>query len=210
MKQSFVLAIAILLLGGAAGLFQRQHLEKLRHEQRELNREATGLRGFDESSEPRPTKRQREVRPRQDDSDIHPMPFPEAGLTRSEKVRLANELTYFTTKADTGRWIEWMSGNLPEENLTEPVRKLIGEWTEQDYVAAGKWLSTTPDGPAKAAAVEAYARAVARYEPHVAAQWAMTLPPGVARNATLRAVHQNWPTDDPGGAATFAREHGLE
>ena len=210
MKQSFALAIAILLLGGAAGFFQQQYLTKLRNERRELNREATGLSGISEPSAPKTTKRHREVRPRQGDSDIHPMPFPETGLTPSEKVRLANELTYFTTKADTGRWVEWMSGNLPEELFAEPVRKLIGEWTEQDYVAAGKWLATAPDGPAKVAAVEAYARAVARYESQVAGQWAMTLPPGTARNATLRAVHQNWPADDPEGAAAFAREHGLE
>jgi hypothetical protein len=214
MKKSLALAVAILLLGGATGFFQQQHLTQLRNERRELPREATKPGGFLDSapdpSVPRITKRLRAERTRRDDSDDLPKPFPEPGLTPSEKVRLANELTCFTTKADTGRWVEWMSGNLPEEHLAEPVRKLIGEWTEQDYVAAGKWLATAPDGPAKVAAVEAYARAVARYEPHVAGQWAMTLPPGAARNATLRAVHQNWPADDPEGAAGFAHEHGLE
>lgn len=211
MKKSFALAIAILLLGGAAGFFQQQRLTKLQDERRNLDQKATKpLNSAPNPSVPRITKRQRAERARQDDSDTLPKPFPESGLAPSEKVRLANELTYFTTKADTGRWVEWLSGNLPEEHLAEPVRKLIGEWTEQDYVAAGKWLATAPDGPAKVAAVEAYARAVAHYEPLVAAQWAMTLPPGAARNATLRAVHQNWPADDPGGAAAFAREHGLE
>jgi ferric-dicitrate binding protein FerR (iron transport regulator) len=58
--------------------------------------------------------------------------------------------------------------------------------------------------------VQAYATAVAEYEPKVAAQWAMTLPEGPAREATLQAVYQNWPASDPDGAAAFAREHGLQ
>ena len=134
----------------------------------------------------------------------------EAGFTAEEKEHFAGGLSYFTTKDDTGRWIDWMSGNLPEESLGVPVRELVGEWTQEDYLAAGKWLSGSPDGPAKTAAVEAYAEAVAEYEPQVAAQWAMTLPPGPGRDSTLRAVYQNWPAGDPEGAAAFAREHGLK
>ena len=82
--------------------------------------------------------------------------------------------------------------NLEGQTVAGPVRDLVGEWTQQDYVSAGKWLSAFPDGPAKSAAVEAYAEAVAEYEPHVAAQWAMTLPPGRARDSPC-GVYQNWP-----------------
>jgi hypothetical protein len=134
----------------------------------------------------------------------------ESKFTPQEKEQFAGGLTYFTTKQDTGRWVEWMAGNLSADDLPDPVREIVGEWTQQDYVAAGKWLSTAADGPAKTAAVESYAEAVAEYEPQIAAQWAMTLPPGPGRDSTLRTVYQNWPASDPEGAAAFAREHGLE
>lgn len=131
-------------------------------------------------------------------------------LSPEEKQEFAGGLTWFTTRSDTGRWVEWLAGNLPPGKLDDPVRELVGEWTQQDYVAAGQWLSQTPDSSAKSAAVEAYAAAVAEYEPQVAVQWALTLPPGPSRDATLRAVYENWPASDPQGASAFAREHGLE
>lgn len=131
-------------------------------------------------------------------------------LSPQEKLQFAGGLTWFTTRSDTGKWVEWLAGNLPAEQLGDPVRELVGEWTQQDYVAAGQWLSQTPESQAKSAAVEAYAAAVAEYEPQVAVQWALTLPPGPSREATLRAVYENWPVSDPQGAANFAREHGLE
>jgi hypothetical protein len=127
-----------------------------------------------------------------------------------EKLQFAGGLTWFTTRGDTGRWVEWLAGNLPADQLGDSVRELVGEWTQQDYLAAGQWLTQASESPAKSAAVEAYAAAVAEYEPQVAAQWALTLPPGPSREATLRAVYENWPASDPQGAAAFAREHGLE
>lgn len=134
----------------------------------------------------------------------------DAELTPKEKAQFAEGLSYYTTKADTGRWVEWLASSLPAEKLADPVKELVGEWTQQDYLAAGKWLSEAADGPAKISAVEAYAEAVAEYEPQVAAQWAMTLPPGPRREATLRSIYQNWPSTDPQGASKFARDHGLE
>ncbi len=133
----------------------------------------------------------------------------DAAFTPEEKQHFASGLTYFTTHEDTGKWVEWLSANLPAETMSDPVRELVGEWTQQDYLSAGKWLSATPDGPAKTAAVEAYAEAVAAYEPQVAVQWAMTLPAGPGRDSTLRSIYQNWPANDPAGAAAFARDHGF-
>lgn len=121
----------------------------------------------------------------------------------------ASGLNYFITKQDTGRWIDWLGGRLPAEQLADPVREMVGEWTQQDYHAAGTWLSAAADGPAKAAAVQAYAETVAEYEPQVAEQWALTLPPGPEREATLQAIHDNWPAADPAGAEDFARRHHI-
>jgi hypothetical protein len=134
----------------------------------------------------------------------------QAKFSPQEKQQFAGGLTYFTTKEDTGKWVEWMATNLPEEHVAAPVRDLVAEWTDQDYQSAGNWLGTLANGPARYAAVEAYAGTVAAYDPKVAEQWAMTLPAGPARDATLEAVHQNWPDTDPDGAAAFAAEHGIE
>lgn len=131
-------------------------------------------------------------------------------LNETEKQQFASGLTWYTTKGETGRWVEWISSNLPESAVADPVRELVGEWTQQDYVAAGEWLTKTPEGPARTAAVESYAAAVAEYEPKIATQWALTLPPGPSRDATMRAIYENWPASDPQGAGAFAREHGLE
>ena len=131
-------------------------------------------------------------------------------LTPEEKSQFAAGLSYSATQADTGRWVEWLSANVPADSLAEPVKDMVGDWTQQDYQAAGQWLATAPENSAKHPAILAYAAAVAEYEPQVAGQWAMTLPPGPVRAETLKVIYQNWPSSDPVGAATFAREHGME
>ncbi len=61
--------------------------------------------------------------------------------------------------------------------------------------------------------IRSYAETVSSYEPATAAQWALTLPAGPARDATLRTIYQNWPRHDPAAreaAATFAQQHGIK
>ena len=134
----------------------------------------------------------------------------ESEFTKEEAASFAAGLSANTTKADTGRWIDWIAATFPAADLIDPVSNLVGEWTSQDYQAAGKWLAGTSDGPARNAAVLAYAATVAEYEPRIAGQWAATLPPGRLREEALRRVYRNWPGDDPEGAAGFAREHGMD
>jgi hypothetical protein len=133
-------------------------------------------------------------------------------LTPAERASFASGLTWFGTGKETGRWVEWISGNVSGAEASGPVRELVAEWTQQDYRAAGEWLAAgkgmTPE--VHAAAVAAYAGEVAEYDPQVAVQWALTLPEGQSRQATLRAVHENWPSSDSEGAAAFAREHKIE
>ena len=131
-------------------------------------------------------------------------------LTSEESARFAAGLSYFNTKQDTGRWIEWMSTNLPENDAKECADNLIGQWTQQDYLAAGKWLAAAPEGPGKSASVATYAETVAEYEPQVAVQWALTLPEGAERKATLESIYQNWPKSDAAAAAEFARKYGID
>jgi hypothetical protein len=130
-------------------------------------------------------------------------------LSPAEIAQFAAGLSYTGTQQDTGRWIDWMAGNLPGVQLRENVDGLIGQWTQQDYIAAGKWLTATPAGPAKNAAISTYAGTVAEYEPQTAVQWALTLPTGAERQATLQTILRNWPKRDAAAAADFAKEYGL-
>jgi len=130
-------------------------------------------------------------------------------LSPEESDQFAGGISYDTTKAETGKWIEWMSKTLPPDKLGERVGDLVGQWTQQDYLSAGKWLSAEPEGPAKTAAVKSYAETVAEYEPLVAAQWAMTMPAGQEREDTLKSIYENWPNKDAAAKAAFAAEHGI-
>ena len=130
-------------------------------------------------------------------------------LTPEENAGFAAGISYFTTQEETGRWIGWMEKNLPAEDLADNVDNLVGQWTQQDYLAAGTWLASAPDGPGKAAAVSSYAATVAEYEPATAVQWALTLPPGETRQQTLESIYHNWPPSDARGAAEFAAKHGV-
>ena len=98
-----------------------------------------------------------------------------------------------TTTGKQGQWIEWVGQTLPAGKSDASIRNLVRRWTENDYQAAGKWLSSTPDGPAKHTAIRSYAETVSRYDPDTAAQWAMTLPPGKDRDETLKNIHDNSP-----------------
>ena len=131
-------------------------------------------------------------------------------LNPAESAQFAAGLSYFNTKQDTGRWIDWMAQNLPREAVAQNVDNLVGQWTQQDYQAAGKWLAAAADGPAKQAAVSTYAGTVAEYEPQTAVQWALTLPAGEERQATFEAIYENWPKADAAAAAAFAKQYGVE
>jgi hypothetical protein len=132
-----------------------------------------------------------------------------ADLSAEEKEQFSSGLSYFGSKGETGRWMDWVSENLADERAVPPVYALMSEWTQKDHQAAGRWLLAAKEGPAKTTATRAYATAVAPFEPAVAAQWAMTLPVGPERDSTLRLIWQHWPSADPEGADTFAREHGI-
>ncbi len=133
-----------------------------------------------------------------------------AKLTLNETAQFAAGLSYFNTKEDTGRWIDWMGSHLPKDAVQENVDNLIGQWTQQDYLAAGKWLTAAPAGEAKNAAVSTYAETVAEYEPQTAVQWALTLPMGETRKSTLVSIYRNWPKKDAAAAAAFALQYGID
>lgn len=133
-----------------------------------------------------------------------------ADLSPDERVQFAGGLSYFNTKKETGQWIDWMAKNLPEDAVRDNADNLIGQWVQQDYLAAGNWLAAAQAGPAKDASVSTYATTVAEYEPKVAVQWAMTLPEGQQRTATLQGIYENWPKNDAAGAKALAEQYHLD
>jgi hypothetical protein len=87
---------------------------------------------------------------------------------------------------------------------------MMDTWTTHDYEAAGKWLASASDSPARNAAIRGYAKTVFKHDPETAMQWIMTLPPGSDRDNTLKNIHLNWPKYDPAGKEAFATEHGIK
>jgi len=134
-----------------------------------------------------------------------------ANLSPAELAGFAAGLNYDTAHSgETGQWIEWLGTSLQSNKSGERIQFLVTSWTRSDSQAAGQWLTTAADGPAKTTAIRAYAETIASYEPVTATQWALTLPPGPDRDATLKSIYQNWPRSDPAGAAAFAVQHGLK
>lgn len=131
-------------------------------------------------------------------------------LTPEELESFADGLHHSSKTSECGQWVEWVGHNLPPDKAAQKIGNLVSNWTRNDYLAAGKWLTTAPEGPTKNAAIRSYALTVSRYEPETAAQWALTLPPGKDRDQTLRNIYQNWPGDDGAAKEAFAREHGIK
>jgi hypothetical protein len=134
----------------------------------------------------------------------------DAALTPEEAAAFASGLSWFNTGEDTGKWIAWMGQNLPEAEARQGADSLIGQWTQEDYLAAGNWLAAAPEGPAKDAAVATYAATVAEYEPQVAVQWALRLPEGEEKKTTLEMIYQEWPERDAAAREVFAKEYGVD
>jgi hypothetical protein len=133
-----------------------------------------------------------------------------AGLSPKELGDISGSLTHVIKPAETGQWIEWLGEKLPADKADSGIGRMIQNWTQKDYRAAGTWLASAPDGPTKQAAVRGYAETVASYDPQAAAQWALTLPADGKRAQTLKRIHEQWPKDDAAGAAAFAKENGLK
>ena len=115
----------------------------------------------------------------------------ENGFSETEITKLIEGGMVSHAKGDqVGQWVEWMGENLSEEPRERLINSNVTGWTKKDHRAAGEWLATLPDGAAKPPAIAAFAKTVAAYDPEIAAQWAMTLPPGNQRDGILKEVER--------------------
>lgn len=137
-----------------------------------------------------------------------------AKLTDQDLKNLGEGLSLHNLRGeDPGKWINWMSEKIPENQSKMGIHNMMQTWAQQDYKAAGLWLDQAPAGPAKDVSIRAYAETVSRYEPEAAAQWAEILPPGKDKDATIRRIYDNWPKKDDAGkaaAAEYAAKHGIK
>ena len=133
-----------------------------------------------------------------------------ANFSPTELESITGSLSHSIKSDEAGQWIGWIGDKLPPKTSESNIRNIVSNWTENDYQAAGKWLTTAPDGPAKNTSIRTYAETVSKYDPGTATQWAMTLPPGEDRDETLKHIHENWPKDDEAAKEAFAKEHGIK
>jgi hypothetical protein len=134
----------------------------------------------------------------------------DAKLSPTELRSVINGMDHNIKGPETGKWIEWIGEKAPGKEGEDNIRQIVRQWTTNDYQAAGQWLNTAPEGPAKTTAIRSYAETVAPYEPETAAQWAETLPPGKDRDFTIRKIHGAWLNKDQNGAAAFAEKHAIK
>jgi hypothetical protein len=131
-------------------------------------------------------------------------------LEPGETTNLAKGLDYHVTKADTGKWLDWVSSQPDDgKKLENTTRNLVRNWTEGDYKAAGEWLARSPAGPLKETATISYLETVAPYDPEVAAQWAGTLSAD-KQARSMKRIHDALKHKDQAAAEEFANRHGIE
>lgn len=133
-----------------------------------------------------------------------------ANFSRTELESITRGLEKTLKLDESGKWIEWLGQTLPADTARERIFHLVKHWSERNFKAAGAWLASTPDSPAKHAATCAYAETICSKDPAMAIQWALSVPEGEDRDRTLNELYNAWPKDDPAGAAAFANEHGIE
>ena len=133
-----------------------------------------------------------------------------ADFSQDELYYVARGLDHNTVRQGHQQWFEWLDQKLPDEQRDEQVAQMVSDWTEYDFIAAGTWLDSAPEGGwMRSAALPAYVRTVARVDPLVAEQWALTLPASEERQSLMRAIHDSWPREDAQGKAEFAKKHGF-
>ncbi|HEY1121715.1 MAG TPA: hypothetical protein VGE67_08950 [Haloferula sp.] len=113
-----------------------------------------------------------------------------ANLSKDETLAIAQGISSWQSGADSGKWIEWMDGKVPDDILKAKTDDMVQQWTRTDYKAAGEWIGTLENGTAKNSAIKSFAKTVAPYEPEAAVQWANSLPEGKERDELLETIRK--------------------
>lgn len=137
----------------------------------------------------------------------------QAALTEAEIDIVSADLENNILYEDASQWVEWLGKHASPDRASKEASRIFGNWVRADPKAAGKWLETATESPAKEGAIGAYAGAIVTKDPESAVRWALTLPEGETRSDTLARIHERWPRDTEEqrqAARRFAQEHGFE
>jgi hypothetical protein len=92
---------------------------------------------------------------------------------------------------DNPKWIDWMSTQLPPEQVAERAGPMIASWAEHAPQDAEQWLASTTAGPVKDAGIEAAVNALAPTDPAAATRIAQMLPEGPRRDKLVATAGGN-------------------
>ena len=131
-----------------------------------------------------------------------------AGLTEKEQQQFIKSINY--TDRTAPQWLDWLSTQkLDPGSVETSVRSLFSTWTQNDYVAAGEWLTQAPASPSKENATQAYIEAISIYDADTAYQWAKTLPES-KQEKSIRQIYQKLKSKDPAAAEAYATKYSLK
>lgn len=128
-------------------------------------------------------------------------------LNRSEALEALTMVQVETDQIDNQALFAAIVDNMPSgESYRRAITRLFSSWADQDPAAAAQAVMELPPSAVFANAAAAIAGGWAslqgnRSEP---LQWAMSLPQGEARNASLANIMDAWAADDPAAAGNYA------
>ncbi len=122
--------------------------------------------------------------------------------------RAVTEVAERWAENDPQAVIDW-AADLPEGTQQRVFEEALDEWTERDPHAASQYLASMTDSPVKDAAVEGFARELAREDGEAAAAWAATIGNEELRIDTLQDVARDWLRQDRAAAEAWLPNSGL-
>jgi hypothetical protein len=98
----------------------------------------------------------------------------------------------------------------PPEQEGDALFGLMQLWKDRDLNAAGAWLSTRPENPAKWSAVLNFSLTAVQDDPLAALQWAASIPDPAWQDRVRRRVFARWADTDPAAARDWLPQSGWD
>lgn len=137
-------------------------------------------------------------------ADAHPL-----FAAKAENGPLNPGLAFLRAK-DQQAAADRLLAEVPPGQETEALNGLTQLWMETDLNAAGTWLNTRPESPAKWEAAQTFALAAVRDDPQAALQWAASIPDPALQDRARRRVFARWADHDPAAASAWLPQSGWD
>lgn len=122
--------------------------------------------------------------------------------------RAVREIAEELARTDAAAAVSWAE-DLPEATQASAMRESMGRWTREDPTAAGNYLTTMNESPARDTAVSSFARTFDREDPAIAAEWAASIGNEEMRTETLESVARSWVRSNADEAKAWLPNSGL-